>query len=373
MGIYAGVASRNPTAILRACGEAANKPLCYSEHIENTLRTRGIPAAFDALAIAYDHDPGFAGTCHALTHNLGDAAYDEFHKTGETELTSKASYCGYGFYHGFLDALFLDTNDLDEARAFCTYIGQNVPHPPAPEFAEGSCYHGIGHGITDGTDPSLWGDEMRLAKPGLKLCEQVADGNETWQMRCSTGVFNAIGNMYLDPKYKLASDPDPYALCKKGNFAPVDEWSCYNQMNTQAAALGNGELPAIIAYTDAIKDQEMRLVAMKEAVSYYIQLLKHAERSLSVDEMNLCGSQPTDVLRDGCVRGLVGGVFEFGSPGQQYTEALNVCNNGTLADGLRGPCFSEVVVLTQYYFKPDVITRVCDDIPGEYASACRSL
>ena len=166
--LYAAVQNHSPKAVLRECAEADNKPLCYGTAIERMIRTRGIPAAFDALAVAYDSDPEFAGTCHAVTHDLGKAAYEEFHRTGHTELTSKASYCGYGYYHGFLDALLIDTNDLAEARSFCTYVGKNVPHPPPPEFAEGSCYHGVGHGITDGTDPSVWGDELSILKPGLK-------------------------------------------------------------------------------------------------------------------------------------------------------------------------------------------------------------
>jgi len=243
---YSAFAHRSSESVVRVCGEAENKPLCYSTHIKDVLSAKGIPAAFDVLASAYEQDPGFAGTCHAVTHELGEAAYRAFHTTGKTELTSKASYCGYGFYHGFLDALLIDTNDLAEARSFCTYVGENVPHPPAPEFAEGSCYHGIGHGITDGTDTALWGDAIAITKPGLILCEQVADGNRAWQLRCSSGVFNAIGNMYLDPKYKLDSGPDPYALCRDGGFSRADQESCYSQMNTQAAELAHGDLGAIL-------------------------------------------------------------------------------------------------------------------------------
>ena len=372
IAVYAGFAYRHAPDITRICSADSNKPLCYSKHIEDILRTRGIPAAFDALALAYDNDPGFAGTCHAVTHDLGKAAYDEFHKTGRTELTSKASYCGYGLYHGFMDALFVDTNDLNEARAFCTYVGQNVPHPPAPEFAEGSCYHGIGHGITDGTDPRLWGNAVGIAKPGLVLCKEVAGGNAMWQMRCSSGVFNAIGNMYFDPKYKLDPDPDPYSLCRKGGFSKIDEESCYNQMNTQAAALGHGELPAIIAYTNAIRDSHLRRIAMREAVSYYVQLLKRSQKQLSVADMNLCETQPTTELKDNCVGGLIGGVYEFGTPGEQYTEALHVCSDETLDAHLRPACFSEVAVMTNYYFAPGTVARVCAEIPSEYAKDCVS-
>jgi hypothetical protein len=371
IALYSFFSYRSPDVILRLCGNAENKPLCYSKNIEGILRTRGIPAAFDALAVAYDSDPEFAGTCHAVTHDLGKAAYEEFHKTGNTELTSKASYCGYGFYHGFLDTLLVDTNDLTEARTFCTYVGKNVPHPPPPEFAEGSCYHGIGHGITDGTDPRLWGSELAIVKPGLALCKKIADGNTTWQLRCVSGVFNALGNMYGDPQYKLHPSPNPYALCRDGGFSPLETETCYDQMNTQAAILGHNNLKEIIAFTNTIQNQHYRSVALHEAVSYFVQILKHAQKNLSVQDMSLC-ALPTRELKDSCVSGLIGGVYEFGSPGQQYKEALAVCGTDSLASDFRSMCFSTTLTLASYYYSPAVVQRVCTNVPAEYRSLCES-
>ena len=366
---YAFFSRNSPDEIIRECGTAENKPLCYSTHIEETLRARGIPAAFDELAVAYDNDPEFAGTCHAVTHDLGKAAYEEFHKTGKTELTSKASYCGYGFYHGFLDALLIDTNDLEEARSFCTYVGKNVPHPPPPEFAEGSCYHGIGHGITDGTDPSLWGDALSIVTPGLSLCHKVAAGNVQWESRCASGVFNALGNMYPDPKFKLDAGTNPYTLCRDSDFSPLDKEACYDQMNTQAAVLGHNKLSAIVAFTNTIQDAHYRSVALREAVSYYVQILKRAQKNLSVEDTKIC-ELPTDELKGSCVSGLIGGVFEFGSPGQQYKEAMSVCTSDSLPVDFRGSCFSALLTNAKYYYNPDVVAGICKNVPEEYAALC---
>jgi hypothetical protein len=371
IGLYAFLSYQSPDEIIRECGDATNKPLCYSTHIEQTLRTHGIPAAFDELAVAYDNDPEFAGTCHAVTHDLGKAAYEEFHKTGKTELTSKASYCGYGFYHGFLDALLVDTNDLAEARSFCTYVGLNVPHPPSADFAEGSCYHGIGHGITDGTDPRLWGNALSIVRPGLALCTKVAGGNDTWESRCASGVFNALGNMYPDAQYKLDPGTDPYALCRDGNFSPIDEEACYDQMNTQAAALGNNNLGAMVGFTNRIQDSHYRSVALHEAVSYYVQILKQVQKDLSVQDVNVC-ELPTNELKDSCVSGFVGGVFEFGSPGAQYKEVLAVCSSDSLASDLRGSCFSALVTNSKYFYTPDVVAGICKDVPVQYGALCQT-
>ncbi len=364
--------STDPARAVALCKTSNNKPLCYSDVIEKILRSEGIPAAFDALAASYDTDPDFAGTCHAVTHELGDAAYDEFEKTGETELSSKASYCGYGFYHGFMDALYLETNDMEKARLFCAYVGENVPHPPSAEFAEGSCYHGIGHGVTDGTDPRAWGSVMTIVEPGLALCSKVAATNDEWHMRCASGVFNALGNMYLDPKFKLHSDADPYALCRTGPFSPVERKACYNQMNTEAAARGNNNLAAMVGYTNVIQDSGYRLTALQEAVSFYVQVVKNAQKLLTVEDARVC-ELPTDELKNSCVSGLVGGVMEFGSPGQQYKEALQFCEAEGFPSELRRYCFSAIQANSKEYFTADVIRQICTRVPREYRNAvCQS-
>lgn len=353
------------TRILSDCAADPNKPLCYSKHIESTLRAQGIPAAFDEMAIAYDSDPAFAGTCHSVTHELGKAAYEEFSRSGDTELTSKAWYCGYGFYHGFMDALVLETNDMQQARAFCEYVGENVPHPPAPEFAEGSCYHGIGHGVTDGTDPRLWGDPIAIVKPGLALCKSVTAGDEEWHMRCSSGVFNALGNMYFDPKYKLVHPTDPYALCRTATFSELDRGQCYSQMNTEAAYLARNDLRGIVKFTDAISDLDHRAIALHEAVSFYIQTLKRESRSIQPEEVSVC-ELPTRELSKSCVNGIVGGIVEFGSPGQQYIDILRLCGASGFPSGLRNYCYSSLQTLSPYYYAPEVSSKICRDIPAAY-------
>ena len=365
-GTYELVARYNdPARIVKKCAHSDNKSLCYATEVESVLRARGIPAAFDVLAVAYDTDTELAATCHAVTHELGAAAYEEFHKTGNTELTSKASYCGYGFYHGFMDALYLDTNNMEEARAFCTYVGNNVPHPPPPEFAEGSCYHGIGHGITDGTDPRLWGDALAILKPGLAICDKVAAGNDSWHMRCVSGVFNGLGNMYTDPRYKLDSGTDPYELCRTGPFTDLERETCYDQMNTQAAFLGNNNLEAIVAFGKNIKNLHYRSVAIHEAVSLYIWILKGEKKSLAPEQVAVC-ELSTETLKKNCVSGFVGGIMEFGTPERQYEEILQLCGADAFPNGLRTYCFSSLQQLSRYYYTPKLLGKICTRVPDEY-------
>ena len=190
-----------------------------------------------------------------------------------------------------------------------------------------------------------------------------------WQSRCASGVFNALGNMYNDPKFKVSPDADPYALCRKGKFDVIDAEACYSQMNTVASDLSGGDLQDMIDYSKVITNERFRIAALKEAVSYYVQMLKRRQQQLSAADMNRCAelSQP---YRDTCVQGLVGGVYEFGSPEKKVDEIIAVCGADDLASVLRGQCYGETVSLATYYFEPAVVNRLCQRIPEEGRAQC---
>src|SRR5262249_8689678 len=79
---------------VQRCTKAANKVLCLTDAIDADLKDRGISAAFDLLAASYDADPEFSKACHSNAHEIGKAAYAQFHATGKVELSSKTMYCG---------------------------------------------------------------------------------------------------------------------------------------------------------------------------------------------------------------------------------------------------------------------------------------
>lgn len=363
LGVSAFLTSRNAQAIV-LCKDAENSAQCYAEGIESILKTRGLNAALDALALAYEADPLFAGECHANTHEIGRAAYHEFRKNGKVELSLKASYCGYGFYHGFLEELLGVSNDLDEAREFCSYAGRVAPNPPGQ--AEGSCYHGIGHGVTDGYDPRLWGNAMAQVRPGLAMCEKVSP-NDMARGRCASGVFNSLANMYYASatRDKFDAGNDPYALCKTGDFNPIERNECYSQMNTLAAYLAKDRFPEIVAYTNSISDERHRGIALKEAASYYVQQLKRAQKEVSEADTAVCERLPSGVVRDACIHGLVAGIFEFGTPAEQHEEALRLCELPGLSEELKRSCFAFTLEIARWYVGGD-IRRICGSVPVTY-------
>lgn len=346
-----------------SCTTAANKALCYTSVIDATLQSQGLVAAFNFVAVAYDTDRDFAAFCHSNTHQLGEAAYKQFHETGQVELSTKASYCGYGFYHGFLEELLVESRDLNDARTFCTYVGTQVPNPIG--YAEGACYHGIGHGVTDGYDPTLWGDAKKIAAPGLALCSKVATTTE-WYYRCASGVFNSVAILHRDPKYKLALTDDPYSLCRTPQYTEETRGACYSQMDTLVAFVSH-EFGEAVGYAMEV-DVQYREAAVLNVASISVQRLrKLSSEVLPREAVEVCGVLPTKE-RVACVRGLVDGLIEHGSPQDQYKDAITLCSSpvGLLVE----PCYERLVQNLSRSGSREEVEGVCGRIPESYYKKC---
>lgn len=344
---------------LTQCAAARYKESCYDDIIRKTLHAKGLTAAFDVLAEVYSGDPDFFSTCHAETHVIGEAAYEEFHATGEVELTDKASYCGYGFYHGFMDALLYETKDYDEARDFCAYAGDQIPVPTG--YTEGACYHGIGHGVTDGTDPRLWGNPVRMAAPGLHLCELVAGGNSDHLMRCASGVFNSLALQYRDPQYGLRTT-DAFSVCHEGNYTgPVAE-ACYSQMNTLATFLARYDFTTAIRSTLQIQDAHNRREAIKGVSETYFSTANSLHKPLSAREVSgACALLGEDAPI--CITGVVSGIQEFGTPGEEYKDMLAFCALEGMDADFVPQCYRAVVDSTRWFYGEEEVPYVCAKIP----------
>lgn len=338
--------------IERCSAEGPRKQQCFDEFILAEAKSNGISAGLDALGAVYARDKKFASYCHGNTHELGIMAYDLFTRNEDISLSDKSSYCGFGFFHGFLEGLFANTGDLDEARRFCEYIDTNLKDSLlGVSFA---CYHGIGHGVVDGSDPERWGNDERFIEKGLALCDTLGEIEEHKE-RCASGVFNALAIAYLDPKYKLTVDPqDPFLICRKQGLRYARE-ACYDQMNSY-----------IVKTTDSFSDA-LRLAARAEETYKGVTVASVAafrardalagEKPLHefVEECNVLPSP----LHDKCAEGFGAGLMEFGKPGEEYTAALHACENS----GERThACFRGVADGVRYRLRPDVHDAFCSDV-----------
>lgn len=356
---YLYIQAGSVTQAVTRCKYAKDATLCLTNEINNVLERRGIAEAFDLLAAAYEVNPDFAQECHGNTHELGQAAYRQFHENKTLELSPKASYCGFGFYHGFIEALIAQTRDLSEAREFCRYAGEVVPIPLG--YAEGACYHGIGHGVVDGSDPRVWGNAQALVAPGLALCRKVALTSE-WRYRCATGAFNSVALMYRDPRYKLDATGDPYRLCRTGSFDELEKKSCYSQMDT-ATSFVSGSFAEAMGYASAV-DRLYREEAIRGVSSISIQRLKSQPSALLSKEVStVCGSL-LEPERTFCINGLIDGIMEHGSPEKQYLDGLKLCSAdlGTLVE----PCYRRLAQNIETLYSGGTLAEACAALPTQF-------
>lgn len=354
-------------SILVRCARAEYRQSCYDDAIRTALASRGINAAFDLLSEIYNADPSFIATCHAETHVLGEEAYREFHATGKVALSNKAAYCGFGFYHGFMDQLVYQTKNFAEARKFCAYIGAQLPTPPG--YSEGACYHGIGHGVTDGTDPGLWGDAARMAAPGLALCEKVADGDRDHLMRCTSGVFNAIALDYQDPKYKLHA-ANPFSLCLNSEYSGATLEACYTQMDTLAAYFSKYDFVTEMKSTLVVPEGEARRWAIRGVGETYFSTQRSLKEPVSGSEVSrACGIFASSEDADMCISSVVGGIQEYGTPGAEYTDMLAFCSQEDVAPSLVGACYREALTHTRLFYGAAKVREICERVPARYRTA----
>lgn len=358
------------------CSNAENKPKCWEDILDRALDKKGLNSAFELIADLYDSYPQFAPDCHSYSHKIGIAAYEKFAKGQEVELSPRTYYCGYGFYHGFMETMFQREGEATRAQEFCAYAGKKLADQTSD--AEGACYHGIGHGTVDGGDPQAWGDPQKMIEPGLKLCEQISKKREHLY-RCVTGIYNAIEILSTDPKYNLTMMiQDPFWLCP----SQPDKYKegCYTNM-----------LPALFRFTGYDFEKMMKIIEKlpsagdKEA----LDLLEHTVKGMvtlslffdyimynlqepdynAAKGVALCHSLKPD-LRLPCVEGLAGGHMKFGKPEQEYIQGLSFCGSEMLKDDEKDICYKYILVRLRLWYPLDKARMICQEVPEKYRKFC---
>jgi plastocyanin len=348
------------------CASKAVSPECWEEQINFTLNNQGLDAAFNLLAKLYSAQPAFASSCHSYTHILGDEAYEMFSAGKDVNLTAKTAYCGQGFYHGFMEALMQNSGNLQEARDFCAHAREKLSGQTSD--AEGACYHGIGHGVADGSDPTAWGQESKIIEPALQLCEK-AGPTTAFINRCSSGVFNSLAIMYGDPKYKLDFNLDePFRACK-----PLDKdyfvKPCYQEMNTIILNSYKGDFAKAAKSIESVEDSNNAFAAMSSLAGYESHYRSDPNYFSTI--VSICHSLQ-GTLPGACVYGYAGGLMEFGSPGEEYINAMQFCGLNSLFASEKDLCFKRVIWLTSVYYPKNRYREVCEFAQEKYKQPCPS-
>lgn len=340
--------------------DVGSKQQCWESLIEHTLNQDGLDSAFNLVDYLYSSEPQFAADCHGFTHQLGEKAYKLFSQNQDIKLSLKASYCGFGFYHAFMESLLRTTSDLKQARRFCDQVGgQN-------ELSRLSCFHGIGHGLLeDVPNPTLKGNAQTIIKKPLEICANLSK-SDVEEYRCASGVFNVLAIYYQNPNSHLKVQAnDPYLICNQQIKKNVKD-SCYDQMNSLVLSLSDGSLLSAANFAENIKDDEFASSAIHGIAGAYGQA-KVAKINYDGVVTTCKNIQPR--LKSKCLEGFLLGMLEGGQPGQEYVEGKKFCSSDLLNQEEKISCFNNLIWSVSAT-NPQKLTEVCSNLEQQYRQNC---
>jgi len=341
----------------------SKKIQCFESLVDNVLKDKGLGDAFELLASLYQTDTVFAASCHDFVHKLGAKAYQLFSQEKDFELSDKSSYCGYGFYHGFMETLLQTQEDMDQARKFCEYADSKLQKTTAD--AGGACYHGIGHGTVDGSNPRFWGDAQKMIEPSLELCEKVSDDENPPPrygklFRCVSGAFNGLEILISSGQYKLSLNKDgPFWICR----AQPDRYkeACYTQFVVAVMSVSGNDFIKSAKIIDSIEEDAYALPTLQSLVVE----LPHLGKTDYEETLNYCRNLSVR-FRETCVFAFAEGFMKYGPPQKEYVEALEFCSSSLLTDTEKQVCFERILSILRIWYTAEKAREICQSVQSEY-------
>jgi len=329
----------------------------------NTLKKKGLAKAFDMFSKLYETDPSIPKNCHSWGHTLGVAAYGQFKDKKSIILRPEAAYCGYGFYHGFMERSLLDQGDINDMKEFCEYARTQLKDDDA---VYPNCIHGIGHGAVNIDDATIWGDFEAMIEPGLTSCEQILDDNLDL-ITCWEGAFNAMALIVNDDLYQfefnLTDQLKFFDICRRQK--DIYKKPCYFEFLGMISQLTNHDFN--LASNLLLKEN-----LSKELNQYLI--FKMAGDFMQFDIVNetheknviWCRNLP-NYLYEKCFAGVISGFIGHGDPKKAYIKGLAFCEETVLEEDDKNVCYKHIVSSTV-----PKNSRVCRTIPLEHQKYCNS-
>ncbi|MCH7730575.1 hypothetical protein IID21_03555 [Patescibacteria group bacterium] len=351
--------------------DESSKRKCWEKAIVTTLEDKGVELAFEVVAQLYEKEPDFAFECHGYVHLIGEEANGFFSQGKDMTISNKTSYCGYGFYHGFMETLLYTTGDFQEARDFCNYTEERT----GLSSAWTACYHGIGHGAVDASDPRAWGNIEAIIEPGIELCKAVSETDFQLYL-CVTGVFNSTEILSTNPKYGIEDlNKNPYELCQK----QPDEFKepCYTNMIPAVLRLTDDDFTKASDYLITnIKDPNQETidnykVSEMVTLSLYHEFIRLnlANDNYVAEGIKLCRAF-SDELRLACIEGLSGGHMKYGEPEKEYVKGLNFCSSEIMREDEKEVCYKHILSRLNAWYSKEKAFEICESVGPEYKKFC---
>lgn len=341
--------------------ETGKKQQCWDELLEQTVKQKGLDAAFELFTRLYQTDPDIPKACHGWSHILGKAAYELFRNNKDFILKKETAYCGYGFFHGFIEKLLQETGDVKATREFCNYASKQLKDAAPGVYR--NCLHGIGHGSVEIDNPKIWGNFQAMLDKGLKTCESALNDKGELQ-ECYDGAFNAMQQNAYHREYKLSIDRDDlFKYCRTQKEQYLDP--CYYEFTGLIGDVTKHDFKK--AASLILKDISGRSFApriiMKLSADFFQDDIALSDYTKNVLD---CRSL-SDNLIERCFEGILLGFIAHGEPDRQYVKGLEFCNYSILSDKERETCYQWILGQSVKNDSP-----VCHSVEEKYRHYCQS-
>lgn len=361
-------ASYTPTTDIHECSKFAlqsEKQACWDDQLSVVLDADGIDAAFDYFLKLYKTDPEVPKECHGWGHTLGKAAYEIYKQNKELNLRPEASYCGYGYFHGFIGALIKDTGRVQDTKAFCEAVAKELDGKINGVLD--NCIHGIGHGTTSMLleEGNFNGDFMKVAAKGTEICEMIYTKKEDLE-NCYDGVFNELQLELFNNGYGMSYDNyiklgDPFLYCKQQEEA--HKKACYYELTGMFWRIFNHDVVAMTKYALAntegldVDGRGAKVLAKIAADQIQFDIVKPThEKSLEA-----CHLVP-DYLYGACFDGILNGFIQHGEPDNLHDKAYAFCNEKGLSPEEHDSCYDKFTGMLKWTYSKEKMVGVCAEI-----------
>jgi hypothetical protein len=337
-------------------GTNINEDRCFDEQVRSATKTKGIEAAFALLTARYDLGK-LPAACHWTGHRIGEEAYWQEAHGRPFRFDPAMYYCGYGFLHGYLEALLREDpkekEQKDKVIAFCERARQELGGE-----AWDNCVHGVGSGFTaNPPDPEHWGDPQAMITEGLDTCGRYFEKRD--REVCFTGVYATIANFSSVQNYGLSLDLNDFlGFCRtqpKENLR-----ACIGEFIAKFGKAYGGDLARIKEVLKNLDAEHANLV-VRVAANVLMQDDLFSEAKLAKN-LAVCQSLSPATLHDACLDGITWGFIYQGKFGEEYKKGVAFCRESPLAPAERDHCFSGIVTFASRVYSPEQMKKVCEAI-----------
>lgn len=356
------------------CGGLVNdaeRSRCWEEFFRTATKNGEVPSALEQLVVLSQEDEVLSPDCHAYAHVIGEEGYVLFSGSRAFDLSPLVSICGYGFFHGFMETLLLTTGRMAEAQEFCRFLDSELSGR-AGSGSSAACYHGIGHGFLDGSDPRLWGNPDSMVAEPLAFCARVSE-TALQEYVCAAGVFNSLEILSADEQYRLTEiQEDPYAFCRRQELEHQE--ACYTNMIIAVLRITDDDIGEAMAYirrsmenqseetVTGFTTEEMVILSLfAEFMRLHINDPDYASRGLG-----FCRSL-SGALHLACIKGLSFGHMKYGTPQYAHEKFIAFCSSEALTASEQDACFRHVLKRISLWYDSVEAASVCRLVPDSFS------